>query len=55
MGTKLPSPKGGESPQFSAHVYCGQTFGWIFKLPLDTQVGLIPGDIVLDWDPAPAP
>jgi len=27
------------SPQFSAHVYCGQTAGWI-KMPLGTEVGL---------------
>ena len=31
-------------------VYCGQTVGWI-KMPLGTEVGLIPGDIVLDGDP----
>jgi len=43
----------GHSPQFSAHVYCGQTTGWI-KMPLGTEVGLGPGDIVLDWDPAPS-
>jgi len=28
-------------------VYCGQTVGWI-KMPLGTEVGLGPGDIVLD-------
>jgi len=39
-------------PQFSAHVYCGQTFGWI-KMPLGMEVGLVPGDIVLDGDTAP--
>ena len=33
-------------------VYCGQTVGWI-KMPLCTEVGLVPGDIVLDGDPAP--
>jgi len=33
-------------------VYCSQTVGWI-KMPLDTEVGLCPGDIVLDGDPAP--
>jgi len=27
-------------------VYCGQTAGWI-KMPLDTEVGLGPGHIVL--------
>jgi len=32
-------------------VYCGQTVGWI-KMPLGTEVGLSPGDIVLDRDPA---
>jgi len=39
------------SPQFSAHVCCGQTAGWI-KTPLGTQVGLGSGHIVLDGDPA---
>jgi len=34
-------------PQFSAHVYCGQTAGWI-KIPLVTEVG----NIVLDGNPA---
>jgi len=33
-------------------VYCGQTAGWI-RIPLGTEVGLGPGDIVLDGDPAP--
>jgi len=33
-------------------VYCGQTVGWI-RMPLGTEVGLGPGDIVLDGDPAP--
>jgi len=44
-------PKKGHSPQFSAHVYCGQTAGWI-KMPFSTDVGLSPGHIVLDGDPA---
>jgi len=48
MGTKL-SPSG-HSPQFSVHVYCGQTAGWI-KMPLGTEIGLSPGDIVLNGDP----
>jgi len=34
-------------------VYCGQMVGWI-KMPLGTEVGLGPGDSVLDGDPAPA-
>ena len=33
-------------------VYCGQTTGWI-KMALGTEVGLGPGHIVLDGDPAP--
>jgi len=35
------------SPQFLAHVYCGQMAGWI-KMPLGTEVGLSAGDNVLD-------
>jgi len=35
-------------------VHCGQTVGWI-KMKLGTQVGLSPGHIVLDGDPAPPP
>jgi len=51
MGTQLSSPRG-HTPQFSAHVCCDQTAGWI-KMPLGTEVGLVPGDIALDWDRAP--
>jgi len=48
-------PQKGHSPQFSAHVRCGQTTRWM-KMPLGTEVGLGPGYIVLDGDPAvPAP
>jgi len=37
-----PPPKGGKRgtqtfPEFLAHVYCGQTGGWI-KLPLGTKI-----------------
>jgi len=46
--------KGGGAPQFSAHVYCGQTALWI-KMPLGTEVSLGPDDIVLDGDPAHPP
>jgi len=49
-----PPQKIGQSPQFSAHVSCGQTAGWI-KMPLGTEVGLGPGHMVLDGDPAPSP
>jgi len=41
VGTQLPSPKKGQSPQFLAHVYCGQTAGWI-KTPLGMEVDLGP-------------
>jgi len=54
-GPRSLSPKGsGASVQFSAHVYCGQTAGWI-KMVLGMEVGLSPGDFVLDGDPAPFP
>jgi len=46
------SPKRGIAPQFSAHVRCGQTAAWI-KMPLGMEIGLGPGDIVLDGDPVP--
>jgi len=51
MGTQ-PLPKKGQSPQFSVHVFCGQTAAWI-KMPLSMKLGLDPSDIVLDGDPAP--
>jgi len=48
-----PPQKGGGAPsQLSAHVYCGQTAGWI-KMALGTKVGLCPGQIELDGDIAP--
>ena len=54
MGIPLPLPKRGRTPKFSAHVYCGQTAGWI-KMVLGMEVGLSPDDFVLDGDPAPLP
>jgi len=33
-------------------VYCGQTVGWI-RMPHGIEVGLGPGEIVLDKDSAP--
>ena len=55
MGTQLPPQKKGDrAPKFSAYVYCGLTAGWI-KIPLGMEVGLGPGHIVLDGDPAPLP
>jgi len=47
MGTQRPLPKKGHSPQFSAHVYSGQTAERM-KVALGMEVGLDPGDIVLD-------
>ena len=47
-----PSTKRERRPQFSAHVYSGQTAAWI-KMPFGTEVGLGPDDTVLDGDPAP--
>ena len=35
------------SVQTEAHVHCGQTAGWI-RMPLGTEVGLSPGNTVLD-------
>ena len=53
-----PSPlsKRGQSPplEFSVHVYCGQTAGWI-NIALGMEVGLGPVHIVLDGDTAPLP
>jgi len=55
-GDPAPLPEKGRSPdpQFSAHIYCGVTAGWI-KMALGVEVGLGPGHIVLDVDPAPLP
>ena len=50
-GNPTPSPKRGQSPQFLAHVYYGQTGSWI-KMKLGTEVGLGRDDIVLDGEPA---
>ena len=47
-------PEKGHSRQFSAHVYCGQTAGWI-KMPLGTEAGLGSGHIVLDGAQLPLP
>ena len=54
MGPSLPPPQKirgtAPAPQFSAHVLCGQTAGWI-KIPLGIEVGLGPDHIMLDGDP----
>jgi len=49
-----PVPKRRRSPQFSAHVYCGQTARWI-KMALGVEVGVGSVHIVLDGDTAPLP
>jgi len=53
-GPTSPSQKGEQSPQFSTHIYCGQTVVWI-KMKLSMEVGLSPVHIVLDGDPAHPP
>jgi len=52
-GCTSPSPKGAQPLQFSAHICCGQMAGW--KMPLGMEVGLSPGNFVLDGHPAPLP
>jgi len=52
MGFQLPQK--GNNPQFSVHVCCGQMVGWI-KTPLDREVDLGPGHIVLDGTQPPPP
>ena len=42
------------TPHFSAHVYYGKTARWI-RIPLGTEVGLVPSDIVLDGGPVCPP
>ena len=51
MMSQLPLLKGGQSPQFSAHVYCEETAAWI-KMALGMEVGLGPSHTVLDGHPA---
>jgi len=51
-GPSYPQKKGHTHPtQCLAHVYCGQTAGWM-KMPLGTEVDLGSGHIVLDGVPA---
>jgi len=46
-----PQKGGGVPPKFLAHVYCGQTAGWI-KMVLGMEIGLSPGDFVSNGYPA---
>ena len=41
---RTPLSKMGHSFQFSAHVYCGQTDGWV-KMALGMEVGLGPATL----------
>jgi len=52
-GDPAPRHKGAQS-QFSVHVCCGQTAGWI-KMQLGTEVDLGPGHVVLDGAKLPPP
>jgi len=53
-GPSSPPPKKGQILPCSAHVYCGQTAGWI-KMPRGKEIGLGPGDIMLDGNAALPP
>ena len=53
MGTQLALPKGAQPP-FSARICCGQMAAWV-KMSLGVELGLGPGDFVLDGNPAPPP
>jgi len=50
MGTQLPQKGAAQPPHVSDQDYCGQAAGYI-KMPLATEVGLGPGNIVFDVDP----
>jgi len=55
MGTPLPLPKrGADPPNFRPMFIATKTAGWM-KLALGMEIGLSPGDFVLDGDPAPPP
>jgi len=51
-GNPAPLPEKGAEPPILAHFYSRQTAGWI-TMSLGREIGLGPGDIVLDGDPAP--
>jgi len=55
-GDPAPPPQRSTAPiQFSANICCGQLAAWV-KMPLGMELGLSPGDFVLDGDPAlPSP
>jgi len=53
MGTQLPTPKREQSPSPILVPFLLSPNGWHIKMPLGMEVGLSPGDFVLDGDPAP--
>jgi len=53
-GDPAPSIKRAQPHPILAHVYCGQTVGWI-KMPIGTEVNLGLGDVVLDGEATPPP
>jgi len=54
MGSELPHKTlKAAQPQFSVHVFCGQTVGWM-KTPLGMEVYFSPGHTVLDGNRARA-
>ena len=53
-GPSYPQKRAHPPTEFLAHVYCGQMAGWI-KMELGMDVGISPGHIVLDGDPALLP
>jgi len=54
MGTYVLASKREEQPPTFWPMYSGQRAGWI-QMPLDTEVGLCQGHIVIDGDTAPPP
>jgi len=51
-GLSSPPQRGRAVPPITAHICCGEIASWI-KIPLGTQVGLGPGDIVLVGNSSP--
>jgi len=53
METQLPTKKQEQQPPNFQPMSNVAKMAWWIKMPLGTEVGLGPGDIVLDGDPAP--
>jgi len=54
MGIQLPTPKEAVQPPIFGPCLLWPLAGWI-KMPLGSEVGLGPGHVLLDGDPAPHP